>query len=61
MTCESEQEPTLEIELIVNGLKVELNSFVQNFIGRAVVGMLTSLRGVSNVQSVSLKISKPSD
>lgn len=61
MTCESEQEPTLEIELIVNGLKVELNSFVQNFIGRAVLGMLTSLRGVSNVQSVNLRISKPSD
>ena len=61
MTCESEQKPTLETELIVNGLKVELNSFVQNFIGRAVVGMLTSLRGVSGVESVSLKISKPSD
>jgi len=61
MTCESEQKPTLEIELLVNGSKVELNNFVQNFIGRAVVGMLTSLRGVSNVQSVSLKISKASD
>ena len=61
MTCETEQKLTLETELIVNGLKVELNSFVQNFIGRAVVGMLTSLRGISDVQSVSLKISKPSD
>lgn len=59
MTCQSEQEPTLEIELMVNDLKVELNSFVQNFIGRTVVGMLTSLRGVRDVQSVSLKISKP--
>jgi len=61
MTCESEQKPTLEIELLVNGSKVELNNFVQNFIGRAVVGMLTSLRGVSNVESVNLKISKSSD
>jgi len=61
MTCESKQEPTLETELIVNGSKVELNSFVQNFIGRAIIGMLTSLRGVSDVQSVSLKISKASD
>ncbi len=60
MTCESKQEPTLKTELIVNGMKVELNNFVQNFIGRAVVGMLTSLRGVSNVESVSLKISKAS-
>ncbi len=61
MTCEPEQKPTLQTELIVNGLRVELNSFVQNFIGRAVVGMLTSLRGVSDVQSVRVKISKPSD
>ena len=61
MTCESGQESALETELIVNGLKVELNSFVQNFIGRAVVGMLTSLRGVSDVQSVSLNISRPLD
>ena len=61
MTCESEQKPSMEADLIVNGQEVELNSFVQDFIGQAIVGMLTSLRGVSDVQSVSLKISKLSE
>ncbi len=51
----------MEADLIVNGQEVELNSFVQDFIGQAIVGMLTSLRGVSDVQSVSLKISKLSE
>jgi len=50
----------METDLTVNGKKVELNSFVQNFIGQAIVGMLMSLRGVDDIQSVDLKISKTS-
>ncbi len=61
MTCEPEHKPSMKTDLIVNGQEVELNSFVQDFMGQAIVGMLTSLRGVSDVKSVSLKISKPSE
>ena len=61
MVCERDQEPILKTKLTVNGQKIELNNFVQNFMGGAIVGMLTSLRGVGDIQSVSLEISKASD
>ena len=61
MACERDQEPTLQTDLTVNGQKIELNNFVQSFIGRAIIGMLASLRDVDDIQSVSLEISKPSD
>lgn len=61
MVCEPDQEPTLQTDLTVNGKKIELNDFVQGFIGRAIIGMLASLRGVSDIQTVNLEISKPQD
>jgi len=61
MVCEPDQEPTLQTDLTVNGQKIELNDFVQSFIGRAIIGMLASLRGVGDIQTVSLEISRPSD
>ena len=61
MVCERDQEPALQTDLTVNGRKIELNNFVQSFMGRAIVGMLASLRGVGDIQSVSLEISKLSD
>lgn len=61
MVCERDQEPALQTDLTVNGRKIELNNFVQSFMGRAIIGMLASLRGVGDIQSVSLEISKASD
>lgn len=61
MVCEKDQERMLHTHLTVNGRKIELNNFVQSFIGRSIIGMLASLRGVSDIQSVSLEISKPSN
>ncbi len=61
MVCEPDQEPTLQTDVTVNGQKIELNSFVQGFIGRAIIGMLASLRDVGDIQSLSLEISKPLD
>lgn len=60
MVCERDQEPTLQTDLTVNGEKIELNNFVQSFMGRAIIGMLASLRDVDDIQTVSLEISKPS-
>lgn len=61
MVCERDQEPVLLTDLTVNGQKIELNNFVQNFIGGAIIGMAASLRGVGDIQSVSLEISKAPD
>jgi len=61
MACEQDREPILRTELRVNGQAVELNEFVQSFMGLAVIGMLSSLRGVGDVRTVKLEISKSSE
>ncbi|MHC4535110.1 MAG: hypothetical protein ACYS6K_14270 [Planctomycetota bacterium] len=61
MVCEKDPEPKLQTDLTVNGEKIELNAFVQSFIGRAIIGMLASLRGVRDIQTVNLEISKLPD
>jgi len=58
MACERDQEPALKTELKVNGQEIELNNFVQDFMGLAVTGMIKSLKGVADVQTVTLSISK---
>lgn len=58
MKCESKENPVTKVELKINGKKVELNSFVNNFISATVTGMVKSLRGVDKVETLNLKISK---
>lgn len=45
-------------ELKVNGKKIKLNNFVENFICQTVIGMVKSLRGVADIETISLKISQ---
>ena len=59
MVREQDQEPVTRAELTVNRQEIELNNFVQDFVGRAVIGMLGSLRGVADAQTLTLGISKP--
>ena len=47
--------------MTVNGQDIELNNFVQDFMGKAVIGMIGSLRGVADAQTVTLSISKPAE
>ena len=61
MVCDPDQEPVIRAELTVNGREIELNNFVQDFVGRAVIGMVGSLRGVDDAQTLTLSISKPSE
>ncbi len=61
MACELDQKPALAAELAVNGQEIELTDFVQDFIGRAIIGMVTSLKGVTDVQKVTLNISRPTE
>ena len=58
MACETNQKPTALAELKVNGKEIELNNFAQNFISQAVIGMVKSLRGVGEVETISLKVSR---
>ena len=58
MACERDQKPALKTELKVNGQEIELNNFAQEFIGKAVIGMVGSLRGVADAQAVTLNISR---
>lgn len=58
MTCETNQKLAAHAELKVNGKEIELNNFAQNFISKAVTGMVKSLRGVGKVETISLKVSR---
>ncbi len=58
MVCEVNQKPTARVELKVNGKETELNNFVENFIAQTVIGMVNSLRGVSGIETIDLKVSK---
>jgi hypothetical protein len=58
MACESNQKLTARAELKVNGNKIDLNNFVENFICQTVIGMVKSLRGVGDIEKISLKVSK---
>ena len=58
MACETNQESMADVDLKVNGQKVELNPFIQGFISETVTGMLKSLRGVNGIDTVDMKITK---
>ncbi len=58
MVCDSNQNPVTNADLTINGEKIELNSFVENFISQTIIGMVKSLRGVDNIETIDLKISK---
>ncbi len=56
--CEANQEPTAHVELKVNGEQIAINDFVRNLITHTVIGMVKSLRGVGDVETISLDISR---
>ena len=56
--CDSNEKSAANADLTINGEKVELNSFVESFITQTVIGMVKSLRGVDNIETIDLKISK---
>ncbi len=58
MVCEVNQKPTARVELKVNGKETELNNFVENFIAQTVIGMVSSLRGVGDIETINLQVSK---
>ncbi len=55
------QEPIARAELKVNGKEIKLNNFVESFISQTVIGMVKSLRGVGDIETVDLRVSKKSE
>ena len=58
MSCEPEHESAVNVELKVNGEEIVLNDFVKGFVSETLTGMVKSLRGVGEVKTISLEISK---
>ena len=58
MVCEANQKPAVNVDLTINGEKVDLNNFVQGFISETVIGMVRSLRGVGDIETIELKVSR---
>ena len=60
MPCDANQTSVSNADLTINGKKIELNSFVEDFLSQAIIGMLKSLRGVDNIETINVKIQKKS-
>ena len=58
MQCDPNQKSTANTDLKVNGEKIELNDFVENFISQTVIGMVKALRGIGDIETIDLKVSK---
>jgi hypothetical protein len=55
MADHSTAQQGARLELKVNGVEVPVNDFVQSFIVGTLCGMLRSLHGVEDIQTVDLK------
>ena len=58
MAHDTSLKPSANAELAVNGEKIVLNDFVQGFISQTLIGMVKSLQGVGDIETIELKISK---
>ena len=58
--CNSNQGLIIDAKLKINGKTVDLNNFVEIFISQTIIGMVKSLRGVDNIETIDLKISTKS-
>ena len=56
MVCDTPQKPVANAELTVNGEKIDLNNFAKSFISQTITGMVKSLRGVGDIETIDLKI-----
>ena len=56
--CESNQEQAANLELKINGKTIELNSFAESFMSKTIIAMAKSLRGVGDIETIDLKISR---
>lgn len=43
-----------KVELVINKESIELNPFIEEFLARTVVGVVSSLRGAENIRDMEL-------
>lgn len=48
----------MSADLTINGKKIALNNFVEDFISQTIIGMVKSLRGVDEIETINVSISK---
>lgn len=60
MSCRDANKFSGSVELRVNEKEVELNGFIQNLIAETVTGIVRSLRGVEDIDTIRLDVSKKS-
>ncbi len=58
MSCRDANKFSGSVELRVNEKEVELNGFIQNLIAETVTGIVRSLRGVADIDTIRLDVSK---
>ncbi len=58
MSCRDANKFSGSVELRVNEKEIELNGFVQELIAETVTGIVRSLRGVADIDTIRLDISK---
>jgi len=46
------------VQVKIDGKLLPIKDFVQNFVGTTVIGMLSSLHGVSDPKEIEIKIQK---
>ena len=49
---------TFETKLWVNGMLVELNPFVEEFLARTVIGAVSALKGVEKIENLELDVER---
>ncbi len=60
MSCRNANKFSGSVELRVNGKEIELNGFVQDLIAETVTGIVRSLRGVGDIDTIHLDVSRKS-
>ena len=51
-----EARKSVRVEVTVDGTSITLNDFVQNMVSSTVLGMVTSLKGVTEPKEIEIKI-----
>ena len=48
----------MNVELIIDGKKIDINDFVKEFLGKTLEGAISSLSGVNNWKKLDIKVIK---
>ncbi|MBI4676598.1 MAG: hypothetical protein HY748_03345 [Elusimicrobia bacterium] len=55
-SCCAGRKDAVAVEVKADGRRVPMKAFVQDFVGRAVIGMLSALKGVGEPRRIGVRI-----